>query len=144
MATVTEIILNGQNENKTAEEINKELAAAGFDTRVGVEKTGNAYVDVQVGSLEPVTVENGKIVGGTIDEMYTVYYDGKVWHTDKDDATLIEGPGIPSTVKKDKPMDDLDLKIRPDRANTFVIQRTRKGTYKVIYDADGAAHAVKM
>ena len=142
MKSNTEIIREGQKQGKSNAEISADLAAAGYITNLDRDRTGNAWVVLDETNQEPITVENGKIVDGSlIDEMYDILIDGEKYHTDKDDTTLIEGPGIPDIRPKEKLPDEPDLHIRRDRAGQKIIQRTKKGTYLVRYDADGSASA---
>jgi hypothetical protein len=136
----TEIIREGQKQGKTNAEISADLAAAGYITNLDRDRTGNAWVILDESNQEPITVENGKIVDGSlIDEMYDILIDGKKYHTDKDDTTLIEGPGIPDIQEREKLPDEPDKKVHRERAGQKIIQRTKKGTYLTTYDADGSA-----
>ena len=140
MKSNTEIIRDGQKQGKTNAEISADLAAAGYTTNLERDRTGNAWVVLDETNQEPITVENGKIVDGSlIDEMYDILIDGEKYHTDKDDTTLIEGPGIPYIMEKEKLPDEPDVKIHRERAGQKIIQRTKKGTYLTTYDADGSA-----
>ena len=140
MKSNTEIIREGQKQGKSNAEISADLAAAGYITNLDRDRTGNAWVVLDETNQEPITVENGKIVDGSlIDEMYDILIDGEKYHTDKDDTTLIEGPGIPYIMEKEKLPDEPDVKIHRERAGQKIIQRTKKGTYLTTYDADGSA-----
>lgn len=142
MKSNTEIIREGQEQGKTNAEISADLAAAGYTTNLERDRTGNAWVVLDESNHEPITVKDGKIVDGSlIDEMYDIIYDGKTWHTASDATTLIEGPGIPYILKKEKLPDEPDMKIHRERAGQKIIQRTKKGTYLIRYDADGSASA---
>uniref|UniRef100_UPI003AB8A0B2 hypothetical protein n=1 Tax=Dysosmobacter sp. TaxID=2591382 RepID=UPI003AB8A0B2 len=106
------------------------------------DRTGNAWVVLDESNHEPITVEDGKIVDGSlIDEMYDIIYDGKTWHTASDHTMLVEGPGIPDIQEREKLPDAPDLHIHRERAGQKLIQRTKKGTYLIRYDADGSASA---
>lgn len=138
----TEIIMQGQAQGKTNAEISEDLAAAGYTTNLNRDRTGNAWVILDESSQEPITVADGKITDGSlVDEMYDILVDGKKYHTASDATTLVEGPGIPFILEKEKLPDEPDLHIRKDRAGKQVIQRTKKGTYLVRYSEDGSASA---
>lgn len=140
MKSNTEIIREGQKQGKSNAEISADLAAAGYITNLDRDRTGNAWVVLDETNQEPITVENGKIVDGSlIDEMYDILIDGEKYHTDKDDTTLIEGPGIPCIQDREKLPDEPDKKVHRERAGQKIIQRTKKGTYLTTYDADGSA-----
>lgn len=142
MKSNTEIIRDGQKQGKTNAEISADLAAAGYTTNLERDRTGNAWVILDDSNHEPITVEGGRIVDGSlIDEMYDILIDGEKYHTASDATTLVEGPGIPDIRPKEKLPDEPDLRIRRDRAGKKVIQRTKKGTYLIRYDADGSASA---
>ena len=140
MKSNTEIIREGQEQGKSNAEISADLAAAGYTTNLERDRTGNAWVVLNESNHEPITVEDGKIVDGSlIDEMYDIIYDGKTWHTASDATTLIEGPGIPCIQDREKLPDEPDKKVHRERAGQKIIQRTKKGTYLTTYDADGSA-----
>lgn len=142
MKSNTEIIRDGQKQGKTNAEISADLAAAGYTTNLERDRTGNAWVVLDDSNHEPITVEDGKIVDGTlVDEMYDVIYEAKTWHTASDHTTLVEGPGIPDIQEREKLPDEPDLHIHRERAGQKIIQRTKKGTYLIRYDADGSASA---
>lgn len=148
---VEDIILNGMENKKTFEEINKELEAAGSDVRLNSNRTGNAMLDTGTGSLDPVIVENGKVTnGGGIPRQDEVIYDGKVWWLDDDGVTL-----IPKEVKepwwaqyhtygglvdwKDELpqyIPDKDMMHRPEYAG----KKVAKGKLLYRYDGNGDAH----
>lgn len=138
----TEIIREGQKQGKTNAEISADLAAAGYITNLERDRTGNAWVVLDDSNHEPITVKDGKIVDGTlVDEMYDILVDGKKYHTASDFTTLVEGPGIPDIQPREKLPDEPDLHIHRERAGQKIIQRTKKGTYLIRYDADGSASA---
>lgn len=142
MKSNTEIIRDGQKQGKSNAEISADLAAAGYTTNLERDRTGNAWVVLDESNHEPITVENGKIVDGSlVDEMYDILYDGRKWHTASDATTLVEGPGIPCIMEKEQLPDEPDVKIHRERAGQKIIQRTKKGTYLIRYDADGSASA---
>lgn len=87
---ISKIILDAVNEGKTDEEINAALEEAGSSLRFGP-KTGNALLDVGVGSPEPCEVKDGKLVnaGGVPHQDY-VYYGGKTYQLEDDGVTLVE------------------------------------------------------
>ena len=152
MKDIYEIIKKGEQEGKTFAEINKDLEAAGSNVRLNANKTGNALLDTGTGSLEPVTVVDGKLTNGDggIPRQDEVVYENKVWWLDDDRVTL-----IPKQVKEpwwvkyhtypalvdwqdeiDKYIPDKDMMHRPEYANKTVI----KGALRYRYDANGKAH----
>ena len=145
------IILNGIKNEKTYEEINKELEEAGSTVRLNANKKGNAFLDTGTGSLDPVIVENGKVTnGGGIPRQDEVIYDGKVWWLDDDGVSLIDKEEkepwwakyhtYPALVdwqdEIDKYIPDKDMMHRPEYANKTVI----KGALRYRYDENGDAH----
>lgn len=135
----TSMILKKYSDGEfTMEEANKELEKIGSNIRLG-KKTGNAWIDDGCGG-ELCTVKDGKIVGGNVSSMYNVYYDGKVYHTSDDCATLVEGKATPETVEKEVLPDEVDRSRHIERANTSVVQKTKKGTYETFYNEDGYAY----
>lgn len=84
-------------EGKTPEEMTAELAAMGSTLFVKPgHKFGNAILDQGVGSVELVTVEDGKVInsdGGT--ENDKVYFCGEVYHFAADHETLVKGEPEP-------------------------------------------------
>ena len=85
------IILDGIKNEKTYDEINKELEGAGSPVRLNTNKKGNALLDTGTGSLDPVTVENGKLTNGNggIPQQDEVFYNGKVWWLDDDRVKFV-------------------------------------------------------
>ena len=146
------IILDGVKNGKTYDEINKELEEAGFPVHLNANKKGNACLDTGTGSLDPVTVENGKLTNGDggIPWQDEVFYNGKVWWLDDDRVTL-----IPKEEKEPwwakyhiyhglvawknelpKYIPDKDMMDRPAYAGKTVI----KGALRYRYDETGKAH----
>lgn len=146
------IILDGVKNGKTYDEINKELEEAGSTVRLNANKKGNAFLDTGTGSLDPVTVVDGKLTNGDggIPRQDEVIYDNKVWWLDDDRVTL-----IPKEVKEpwwaqyhtygglvdwedeiDKYIPDKDMMDRPAYAGKTVI----KGALRYRYDETGKAH----
>ena len=146
------IIRDGMAEGKTFAEINKDLEAAGSNVRLNANKPGNAMLDTGTGSLDPVTVVDGKLTNGDggIPRQDEVIFAGKTWWLDDDRVTL-----IPKEVKEpwwaqyhtygglvdwedelDKYIPDKDMMDRPAYAGKTVI----KGALRYRYDANGKAH----
>lgn len=146
------IIRDGMAEGKTFAEINKDLEAAGSNVRLNANRTGNALLDTGTGSLDPVTVVDGKLTNGDggIPRQDEVVYNNKVWWLDDDRVTL-----IPKEVKEpwwaehhdfsgavdwedelDKYIPEKDMMHRPKYAN----QKVEKGALTYIYDENGDAH----
>ena len=125
-------------EGKTPEEMTAELAAMGSTLFVKPgHKFGNAILDQGVGSVELVTVEDGKVVnsdGGT--ENDKVYFCGEVYHFAEDHQTLVKGEPEPIPAP-DKLPAEVDKSRRLDLAGKNDLQRTQRGTFRVYYDADG-------
>ena len=92
MNNINEILSAYTRSEKSAEETNAALAAAG--SRLTVKpgaKTGNALLNCGVGSPEPCTVEDGKLVGiGGAPHTDQVFYDGRWWNIADDGVTLEE------------------------------------------------------
>lgn len=146
MSNVTEVIRQYGNGEITLEEANTKLKEMGSNIHLNPNKTGNALIDDGLGG-ELCTVEDGKVVGGNISETYTIFYDGKEWHTDPSDhATLIEGPGTPLTINKhDKKPVKPDMSRDISKANTQEIEYTAYGAFKKTYDENGyCVSAVKV
>ena len=152
MKDIYEIIKKGEQEGKTFAEINQDLEAAGSSVRLNANKTGNALLDTGTGSLDPVTVVDGKLTNGDggIPRQDEVVYDNKVWWLDDDRVTL-----IPKEVKEpwwaehhdfsgavdwedelDKYIPDKDMMHRPEYAGKTV----EKGALTYLYDGNGDAH----
>lgn len=132
---INEILFKWGKGQLTTEEANKQLAGTGL--AINPNKTGNAMVDSGIGSMDPVNVVDGKIVGGSAPQC-DIYYNGKIWHNVGDDPTLIPG-GYPRTEAKDVQR-TLDMSRQTKFANTTQIQHVNGVTYEVEYDADGYAH----
>lgn len=144
------IITQGQKDGKTQEEINSELAAAGYQTSFG-DKTGNAYLDSGVGSPEPCTVENGKLTScKAVPHQDIVLYDGEQYHVDDDGVTLIAKPDtgapwwaehhtygglVPWQEELPQYIPDKDMMYRPEYAN----KKVKKGKLLYRYDENGNA-----
>lgn len=152
MKDIYEIIKKGEQEGKTFAEINEALEAAGSNVRLNANRTGNALLDTGTGSLDPVTVVDGKLTNGDggIPRQDEVIYDNKVWWLDDDGVSL-----IPKEVKEpwwaqyhtygglvdwqeeiDKYIPDKDMMDRPAYAGKTVI----KGALRYRYDETGKAH----
>ena len=146
------IILDGMKNGKTYDEINKDLEAAGSSVRLNANRTGNAMLDTGTGTLDPVTVVDGKLTNGDggIPRQDEVIYDGKVWWLDGDGVSL-----IPKEVKEPwwaqyhtygglvdwedelpQYIPDKDMMHRPAYAGKTVI----KGALRYRYDENGDAH----
>lgn len=149
--SITDIIMQGQKDGKTQEEINKELAAAGYQTAFG-DKAGNAFLSIGVGSPEPCTVEGGKLTScKAVPHQDIVIYDGKQYHVDDDGVTLIAmpAPEAPWWFDEDyrawgmedwkdelpKYIPDKDMMHRPQYAG----QKVEKGKIRYRYDENGDA-----
>ena len=145
------IILDGIKNEKTYEEINKELEEAGSTVRLNANKKGNAFLDTGTGSLDPVIVENGKVTnGGGVPRQDEVIYDGKVWWLDDDGVSLIPkeekepwwaqhhtyGGLVPWQEEIDKYIPDKDMMDRPAYSGKTVI----KGALRYRYNETGKAH----
>lgn len=137
-STVTEILRKYGAGELTVEEANKQLKEAGSNVYLNPNKTGNAWMDDGLGG-ETLTVENGKVVGGGIADDYTIYYEGKEWHTNGDGETLVAGPGIPEVMPTEKLPEKADMSRKPENANSVVRQKTKRGTYDIYYDELGYA-----
>lgn len=149
--SITDIIMQGQKDGKTQEEINKELAAAGYQTAFG-DKEGNAFLSAGVGSPEPCTVVDGKLTScKAVPHQDIVIYDGEQYHVDDDGVTLIamstpEAPwwfnddykawGMEDWQDElDKYIPDKDMMHRPEYAG----QKVKKGKLLYRYDENGDA-----
>lgn len=145
------IILDGMKNEKTYDEINKELEEAGSTVRLNANRKGNAFLDTGTGSLDPVTVENGKVTnGGGIPRQDEVIYDGKVWWLDDDRVTLIPkevkepwwaehhtyGGLVPWQDELPQYIPDKDMMHRPEYAG----KKVAKGKLLYRYDGNGDAH----
>lgn len=150
--SIDDIILEGQKQNKSTAEIEADLKAAGYDTNLSRDKSGNAYVVLDDSNREPCTVQDNKIVGGGIGEIYTVLYDGKKWHTNGDGETLVplveteEEPwwvpyhtygGLVKDWHDELPqyIPDQNMMYRPEYAN----KKVEKGKLLYRYDKNGNA-----
>ena len=81
-------------EGKTPEEMTAELAAMGSTLFVKPGwKFGNAILDQGVGSVELVTVEDGKCTSAAGTDNDILYFCGEVYHFAEDHVTLV--PGYP-------------------------------------------------
>lgn len=146
------IILDGVKNGKTYDEINKELEEAGFTVHLNANKTGNALLDTGTGSLDPVTVVDGKLTNGDggIPRQDEVVYENKVWWLDDDRVTLIPkevkvpwwaqyhtyGGLVDWEDELPQYIPDKDMMHRPEYANKTVI----KGALRYRYDENGDAH----
>lgn len=146
------IIRDGMAEGKTFAEINKDLEAAGSSVRLNANRTGNALLDTGTGSLDPVTVVDGKLTNGDggIPRQDEVIFAGKTWWLDDDRVTLIPkevkepwwaqyhtyGGLVPWQYELDKYIPDKDMMDRPAYAGKTVI----KGALRYRYDETGKAH----
>lgn len=125
-------------EGKTPEEMTAELAAMGSTLFVKPgHKFGNAILDQGLGSVELVTVEDGKVIngdGGT--ENDKVYFCGEVYHFAEDHETLVKGEPekIPAP---DKLPAEVDKSRRIDMAGKTDRVQTQRGWYTRTYDEDG-------
>lgn len=121
----------------TVEEANKLLAENDFGIHLNPEKKGNCLVDSGIGSPDVHMVEDGKLVGGSA-PLCDIYYDGKVWHNEGDDPTLLPG-GFPRP-EAVKPLPERpDMSRKQEFAGTVQEQKTRFGVYDVHYDELGYA-----
>ena len=125
-------------EGKTPEEMTAELAAMGSTLFVKPgHKFGNAILDQGVGSVELVTVEDGKVIngdGGT--ENDKVYFCGEVYHFAEDHETLVKGEPEPIQAP-DKLPAEVDKSRRIDMAGKTDRVQTQRGWYTRTYDEDG-------
>lgn len=156
MSKIDDIILAGQKEGKTYEEITADLKAAGFPNTLG-EKivNGNAQLYQGGDTYETVLVEDGKLVAAGCGPTDYVLYDGKPWHTENgDNYTLI--PGYPACYGNPKPEwlpeedpawavpweQELD-KYKPEKGMMFrpeyAGRKVQKGKLLYRYDAEGNA-----
>lgn len=147
--SITDIIKEGQKNEKTLAQINEDLNAAGYITHFG-DKPGNAILDSVVGN-EPCTVEDGKLINGNASpHSDVVIYKGEEYHVDDDGVTLIPKPAPEAPwwaplhtfsgavdwneeVKRYIP--DKGMMNRPEYAG----KKVEKGALRYIYDADGNA-----
>lgn len=148
--SIYEIITRGQKDGKTNEEINADLAAAGYQTAFG-DKGGNAFLDSGVGEPEPCTVENGKLVSGkAVPHQDIVIYNGEQYHVDDDGVTLIAkaaeeepwwakyhtyGGLVPWQDELPQYIPDEGMMHRPEYAG----QKVKKGKLLYRYDSEGNA-----
>lgn len=121
----------------TVEEANKLLAENEFGIYLNPEKKGNCLVDSGIGQPDVHMVEDGKLVGGSA-PMCDIYYDGKVWHNEGDDPTLLPG-GFPRAAAGEILPDRPDMGRKLDLAGTVQEQKTKAGVYEVHYNEDGYA-----
>lgn len=125
-------------EGKTPEEMTAELAAMGSTLFVKPGwKFGNAILDQGIGSVELVTVEDGKVVnsdGGT--ENDKVYFCGEVYHFAADHETLVKGEPEPIP-SPDKLPAEVDKSRRIDMAGKTDRVQTQRVWYTRTYDEDG-------
>lgn len=124
-------------EGKTPEEMTAELAAMGSTlfVRPGW-KYGNAILDIGVGSVELVTVEDGRCVSAGGAPQDRVYYCGEVYHFAGDGVTLVKGEPE-EIVTKDKLPEGPDKGRHPEWAGRTIRQKTQRGVWDVTYDEDG-------
>ena len=150
--TVLEILRDYGAGKLTVEEANQKLKDAGSNVYLNPNKSGNAMLDTGTGSLDPVTVVDGKLTHPAgMPRQDEVIYDGKVWWLDDDQMTLIpKEEKEPWWVKYhtyhglvddwhdeiDKYIPEKDMMYRPKYANQKVV----KGHLRYIYDAEGNAH----
>lgn len=125
-------------EGKTPEEMTAELAAMGSTLFVKPgHKFGNAILDQGVGSVELVTVEDGKVInsdGGTENDI--IYFFGEVYHFAEDHVTMV--PGYPEKAEApDKLPAEVDKSRRIDMAGKTDRVQTQRGWYTRTYDEDG-------
>lgn len=143
--TIYDIIIKGQKEGKTIDEINADLKAAGFDTILtDGTKTGNAVLVMGETNIEIVTVKNGKLVNGAgCGSADYVIYMGEIYHTENgDNTTLVKGKPVPSAGgnKLPKEVDKsrrMDLIGASEKDRTGIIQHTSVGDFKCDYKEDG-------
>ena len=125
-------------EGKTPEEMTAELAAMGSTLFVKPGwKFGNAILDQGIGSVELVTVEDGKVVngdGGTENDI--IYFCGEVYHFAEDHETLVKGEPEPIP-GPDKLPAEVDKSRRIDMAGKTDRVQTQRGWYTRTYDEDG-------
>lgn len=138
--SINDIIINGQKEGKTIEEINAELKANGYTTILtDGTKTGNAVLVMGSTNIEIVTVKEGKLVNGAgAGSADYVIYLGTIYHTEDDGVTLV--PGYPEAHGKDTsaPLKDVDKSRHPEWAGrNDIIQKTVKGTFMTSWDENG-------
>lgn len=90
MAKMNEILSAYINGSKSVDETNAALAAAGSKLTIQCgKKPGNALLDVGVGSPEPCTVQNGKLVNAAgTPHTDQVFYQGE-WHVVGDDGVTL-------------------------------------------------------
>lgn len=152
MKDIYEIIKKGEQEGKTFAEINKDLEAAGSNVRLNANKTGNALLDTGTGSLDPVTVVDGKLTNGVggIPRQDEVIYDNKVWWLDDDRITLIPkqkeepwwaqyhtyGGLVDWEDELPQYIPDKDMMHHPEYAG----KKVAKGNLLYRYDGNGDAH----
>ena len=125
-------------EGKTPEEMTAELAAMGSTLFVKPgHKFGNAILDQGVGSVELVTVEDGKCTSAAGTENDILYFCGEVYHFAEDHVTLV--PGYPEKAEApDKLPEAPDKGRHPEWAGRDdIIQKTQNGTFRSTFDEDG-------
>ena len=123
---------------KTPEEMTAELKAMGSNLFVKPGwKFGNAILDQGVGSVELVTVEDGKCTSAAGTENDILYFCGGVYHFAEDHVTLV--PGYPEKAEAPDKLPD-----GPDKGRHLewagrddIIQKTQKGTFRSTFDEDG-------
>lgn len=150
--TILKILRDYGDGKITIEEANEKLAAAGSNVHLDPNKPGNAMLDTGTGTLDPVTVVDGKLTHPAgIPRQDEVIYDGKVWWLDDDQMTLIPKEekepwwvpyhtyhGLVDDWHDELPkyIPDKDMMHRPKYAN----QTVTKGALRYIYDENGDAH----
>lgn len=125
---------------KSPEEMTAELAAMGSTLFVKPgHKFGNAILDNGVGSVELVTVEDGRVVngdGGAPNDK--VYFCGEVYHFADDGVTLVKGEPEKIPAPEGKLPAEVDKSRHPEWAGRDdVIQQTQRGTFVTKWNADG-------
>lgn len=123
---------------KTPEEMTAELKSMGSNLFVKPGwKFGNAILDIGSGSVELVTVEDGKCTSAAGTENDILYFCGEVYHFAEDHVTLV--PGYPEKAEApDKLPEGPDKGRHPEWAGRDdIIQKTQKGTFRSTFDEDG-------
>lgn len=78
----------------TIDEANEKLKDLGCTFNLTEDKGAgsNAIMNVGIGSPEPITIKDGKVVGGA-HHSYYIYYKGEIYHCDPaDEETIVLGP----------------------------------------------------
>lgn len=90
--TIESIMAAYANGDITVDVTNERLKAIGCTFYIDPDKGKdcNAFMDVGGGNLEPIKIENGKVVGGA-HHSYAIYYNGAVYHCDPNDNETIVG-----------------------------------------------------